>query len=279
MNRTLLFVLAVASFVTGTTGFVLGSRYLERFRQSDAISGNSGSVSVVDREYQRVPADVQAPWMTDFTLIERSGKPVRWSDLQGKVAVTSFFFSSCPATCLQQNQKVGEIQRSFAKENVVFLSITCDPDIDSPERLREYAAKLDADPKQWLFLTGDLTYIRRVAGELFSVALDKQTHSERLIVTDKWGNVRGNFLWNKLDQVTQLKVLVKELLAETEEPKELREKKAAAAIAAASLEAVDKPATPAAATDSEQGKTDEAAHPSAEIPADAADTAPAPQQP
>ena len=51
--------------------------------------------------------------MTGFTLTERSGKPVQWKDLAGKVTVTSFFFSACPATCLQQNQKVREIQQAF----------------------------------------------------------------------------------------------------------------------------------------------------------------------
>jgi cytochrome oxidase Cu insertion factor (SCO1/SenC/PrrC family) len=105
----------------------------------------------------------------------------------------------------------------------VFLSITCDPDIDTPERLSEYANRLEADPQQWLFLTGRLIYIRRVAGELFSVALDKQTHTERLIVCDKWGNTRGSFLWNKLDEVTQLKLLVDKLLTETEPPATTKE--------------------------------------------------------
>ena len=61
--------------------------------------------------------------------------------------------------------------------------------------------------QQWLFLTGELIYIRRVAGELFGVPLDKQTHTERLIVSDKWGNIRGTFHWNKLDEMTELKLL------------------------------------------------------------------------
>lgn len=231
MNRGVLLFLAIASFVVGTTSFVLGSRYLGQLRDAeDGVTGG-GSAREIDRTYQQVPRDAEAKWLTDFTLIERSGQRVRWSDLRGKVTVTSFFFSSCPATCLQQNQKVGEIQRSFTGKDVVFLSITCDPDIDSPERLREYAAKLDADPKQWLFLTGELLYTRRVAGELFSVALDRQTHSERLIVTDKWGNIRGTFLWNKLDQITQLKLLVDKLLSETAEPAEFVKKKAADAAA------------------------------------------------
>jgi protein SCO1 len=156
--------------------------------------------------------------MEGFTLTERSGKEVQWKDLEGKVRVVSFFFSSCPANCLQQNLKVREIQRAYAGKDLACVSITCDPDIDSPPRLREYAAKLEAPDDQWLFLTGRLIYIRRVANELFGVALDKQTHTERLIVCDKWGRQRGAFLWNRLDEMAQLRLLVDKLLAETEPP-------------------------------------------------------------
>lgn len=236
MNRNLLLVLAVALLLTGGATFVLGGLYIDRLSQT------AGSVSEPDPDYQMLPADAKSDWMTGFTLTERGGKNVRWDDLEGKVTITNFFFSSCPATCLQQSQKVGEILGSYKGREVVAVSITCDPDIDTPERLGEYADKLRADRKQWLFLTGDLTYIRRVAGELFSVALDKQTHTERLIVGDKWGNVRGTFLWNKHDEITKLRMLVDKLLAETEEPAELIEKKvqqAAAVGQAASLPAQD----------------------------------------
>jgi protein SCO1 len=230
MNRSVLILLAIVSFLTGTATFLLGSRYIEGLRDSkDEIIGRAGgSAQNSDRSYLVVPPEGKADWLTDFTLTERSGKPARWSDLNGKVRVTSFFFSACPSICLQQNQKVREIQRGYDGKEVVFLSITCDPETDSPERLREYASKLEADPSQWLFLTGDLIYIRRIAGEMFSVPLDKQTHSEKLLVSDKWGNRRGAFHWNKLNEVTQLKLLVDKLLAESEEPAEFREKKAAA---------------------------------------------------
>ena len=219
MNRSLLLGLAIASLATGGAGLVLGSMYIERLRQTPSHA------SEPDPDYLRVPADAKSPWMTGFTLTERSGKQVAWQDLRGKVTVTSFFFSSCPATCLQQNQKIHEIQQSFEGKNVDFVSITCDPEIDDPERLREYADKLGADRKQWHFLTGDLPYIRRVAGELFGVALDKHTHSELLIVGDKWGNSRGRFAWNKLDETTKLRQLVDHLLVETEEPSEFIEEK------------------------------------------------------
>jgi hypothetical protein len=67
-------------------------------------------------------------------------------------------------------------------------------------------------------LTGDLLYIRRIAGEIYLIPLDKQTHSERFFVTDKWGKLRGDFEWNKLDEITQMKLLLDELLAETAAP-------------------------------------------------------------
>jgi protein SCO1/2 len=219
MNRSLLLILAIASLATGGAGLVLGSMYIQR------LQPQPDSASEPDPEYRRVPADADSKWMTGFTLTDRSGKQIKWRDLEGKVTVTSFFFSACPATCLQQNMKVREIQQAYQGKDVVFLSITCDPEIDTPDRLREYADRLQADKTQWLFLTGDLPYIRRVAGELFGVPLDKQTHSELLIVGDKWGNLRGRQHWNKLDEVTKLKQQVDQLLVETEEPAELIEEK------------------------------------------------------
>lgn len=213
-----LFFSLILFLASGLALALVGYRVIASLRDSQAVASRSGSVSTPDPEYQKLPADSQSDWMTGFTLTERSGKEVQWQDLAGNVRVASFFFSSCPANCLQQNLKIREIQQSFQGQDVRFLSITCDPDIDTPERLREYANKLEADQNQWLFLTGKLVYIRRVAGELFSVALDKQTHTERLIVCDKWGTIRGTFLWNKLDEVTQLKLLVDKLLAENSPP-------------------------------------------------------------
>jgi protein SCO1/2 len=214
MNRTIFYTLLAAFFASGALATVMGYRLLA----GPQDASTAGSSSEPDPEYQRMPADGATDWMTGFTLTERSGKEVKWSDFEGQVRVVNFFFSSCPATCLQQNKKLQEIQQSYAGKDVICFSITCDPDIDDPQRLQEYAEKLGADRKQWLFLTGRLSYIRRVAVELFSVPLDKQFHSERLIVADKWGNIRGAFEWNDLTKVTQLRMLVDKLLVETEPP-------------------------------------------------------------
>lgn len=171
-----------------------------------------GSTSVPDPEYLQSPEDGQKDRLTGFTLTDQSGKKVRWEELNGQVRVVGFFFSSCPANCLQQNLAIRDLQRSYADKNVVFLCITCDPDIDSPERLREYATKLEALSPKWLFLTGGLPYIRRVANELFGVALDKKTHSESLIVADTQGRIQSTFEWSRLDKLAELRLLVDDLL-------------------------------------------------------------------
>src|SRR2546421_309631 len=158
MNRRAFFISFAAFLVSGAIFAGVGYRVVSTLREGRAAATGYGSQSTVDLEYQKLPADGQADWMEGFTLTERSGREVKWSDLGGKVRVVSFFFSSCPANCLRQNQKVGEIQRAYIGKDVVCVSITCDPDIDSPERLREYPAKHEAPPDQWLFLTGRLIY-------------------------------------------------------------------------------------------------------------------------
>lgn len=212
------FVVSLVALIASTAVFAAVAYKVSRDGKH-AATGH-GSEAVVDAEYQKLPPDSESDWLTDFTLTERSGKSVRWSELGEKVRVVSFFFSSCPANCLRQNMQVRDVEQAYAGKDVVCVSITCDPDVDSPERLAEYAVKLNASRDQWLFLTGKLIYIRRVAGELFGVALDKQTHTERLIVCDKWGKIRGTFLWNKLDEMAQLRLLVDKLLAETDPPPE-----------------------------------------------------------
>lgn len=210
MKRAVLAWLAVLLVVMGATGIWLGVKYA-------GAGSRSGSHAEVDPAYLEAPPDAAQKFLKDFTLTDESGRQLSSKDLRGKVYVTNFFFSTCPGTCLQQNQKIQEIERQYGPKGVRFLSITCDPEIDNPDRLREYARKLDADREHWSFLTGQLLYIRRVASEIYQVALNEKTHSERFFVTDKWGRIRGNFEWNRLDEITQMRLLLDKLLAETEE--------------------------------------------------------------
>ena len=164
-------------------------------------------------------------WVEDFSLVKRTNDGFDSSELRGKVWVTSFFFASCPSSCRQQNQTIGTLYRSLAKDGIQFVCITVDPENDTTERLREYADNFTSDVKNWMFLTGEYEYIRRIGSEKFQMAVGPQTHSSKLAVVDKWGNVRGQFSWDDDSELIALKKLTSELSNETEEPQEYIEKR------------------------------------------------------
>ena len=151
-------------------------------------------------------------WLSRFELIERSGQLVKSEQLLGQPYVVSFFFSTCPSICIQQNQKLQELQNMFAGQGVKFVAISVDPETDTPEVLTEYAARFGADPEQWLFMTGDLTYIRRVGGEIFRQPVNKQFHTERFVLVDPEGKIEGFYNWPDKPQFKKLQEKIREMI-------------------------------------------------------------------
>jgi cytochrome oxidase Cu insertion factor (SCO1/SenC/PrrC family) len=149
-----------------------------------------------------------------FTLTERSGKTFDSSALAGKVWVVSFFYSNCPGPCLKQNQALAAVASELADRDVRFVSITCDPAVDTPERLREYAARFQADPERWLFLTGNLDTIKEISSKQFLLTVDRQAHAERAIVIGRDGKIRDIFATLDPLEMQQMKKLLNELTEE-----------------------------------------------------------------
>ena len=150
--------------------------------------------------------------MSEFELTERSGEKITSDELKGTPYVVSFFFSTCPSICIQQNQKIQELQELFEDQGVRFVSISVDPQTDDPATLREYAARFDADEDQWLFMTGDLNYIRRVGAEVFRLAVDEKFHTEKLVLVGKQGEIIGYYEWPEKRQFEQLKTDIRKLV-------------------------------------------------------------------
>jgi cytochrome oxidase Cu insertion factor (SCO1/SenC/PrrC family) len=94
------------------------------------------------------------------------------------------------------------------------VSVTCDPDNDTPESLRRYADRFEADPARWKFLTGDMATIKTIANESFRLPAEVGVHSERGVVFDRQGRLRGGFHLLQADRVDLLKKLVREVLDE-----------------------------------------------------------------
>ncbi len=140
----------------------------------------------------------------DFTLIDHTHQSVRFSSLAGKVVVVNFIYTRCalPQFCLRVSNNFGVLQKRFARElgkDVVLLTITFDPQRDTPEALAAYAAPWKPDPQTWHFLTGPVADVRNVCA-LFGVEYfpdeGLMNHSLHTVVIDRTGrlvaNIEGN---------------------------------------------------------------------------------------
>jgi len=159
---------------------------------------------------------VDAPNLADvpFTLRDQTGAEFSSESLKGRVWMGAIFFANCPGPCFRENQAIAEILREIDDPDFLVVSLTCDPANDTPEALATYAARFDANPKRWKFLTGDLKLIEQVGQKVFRLPVELGVHSERGVVFDRQGRMRGGYHLLQQDRVDMLKKLIREVLAE-----------------------------------------------------------------
>jgi cytochrome oxidase Cu insertion factor (SCO1/SenC/PrrC family) len=181
--------------------------HLVRRNRSDDVPPPAPPVVVL-------PAGIQ---VGDFTLTERSGRTFQSKELAGKVWVASFFFTGCPGPCIKLNTQIAALARDLSDVDVTFVSITVDPEHDTPEALVRYADHYGADPAKWLFLTGDRAEIERVAVEQFRLPVEKASHSTRLVLVGPAGDGEW-FDSEDPRELTVLKMKIFRYLEEQEPP-------------------------------------------------------------
>ena len=130
----------------------------------------------------------------DFTLVNQHGAPTRLSDSRGRVTVVDFIYTRCPLpeVCPRLSANFARLGRRFAGQAVSLVSITLDPQYDTPGILARYAKRWSAKPEQWNFLTGPLEDIQRIAvslGMAFWPEDGSITHTTRTVVIDKQGRL------------------------------------------------------------------------------------------
>ena len=143
-----------------------------------------------------------------FSLTERSGATVTDKDLRGSVWVGSFIFTRCNGTCPAVTSSMQRLQKDLAVElpggKLKLVTFTVDPARDDLNALKAYAESRKADPKNWLFLTGDEKVIHTLMQEQFKQAVERRVgpdvkegdefdHSTRLVVVDKGGVIRAMY--------------------------------------------------------------------------------------
>lgn len=108
----------------------------------------------------------------DFILTERNGQKIHKSDLLGKVWIADLIYTQCTTECLLLSSRMAQLQAVFSQEkDVLLVSVTVDPEHDTPEVLQRYAERYNAHARQWLFLTGEKEAIYRLAQEGFRLGV------------------------------------------------------------------------------------------------------------
>jgi protein SCO1/2 len=90
-----------------------------------------------------------------FAFVNQDGQRFTDKDVEGKVYVAEYFFTTCPGICPTMNNNMRKVYDRFKEEEkFLILSHTCDPDRDSVQQLKYYADSMAVDTKKWVFLTG-----------------------------------------------------------------------------------------------------------------------------
>lgn len=144
--------------------------------------------------------------VTDFTLTNQAKGTVSLSDLRGKVWVADIIFTRCAGPCAKMTRQFSALQNVLSNESGVHLvSLTADPEYDTPEVLTRYGEKFNADQKRWTFLTGTKKDLYRLAMDGLLLALEEKTpesrenendlfiHSTRFVLIDKQGVMRAAY--------------------------------------------------------------------------------------
>jgi protein SCO1 len=141
-----------------------------------------------------------------FSLTDQSAQPFNDSALRGRPWLASFFFASCAGPCPRMNTALFQIQEStYRFAGLRILSITVDPDNDTPEVLARVAKRYKADPARWTFLTGPIGTITALAREGFLAAIDKdRTHSTRVMLVDGASRLRGAYPLDDVETAPKL---------------------------------------------------------------------------
>ncbi len=171
------------------------------------------------RNYRDVPA---------IDLTDQSGDAFKLSELQGRIWVANFIFTSCNAECLVLSHNMSSLQKEYADDDsIAFVSFSVDPETDNPERLSQYAKIRKADLSTWRFLTGDAGKLQSLVRDSFLlpgavtpeeraklVGKDQMLHSNKFAIVDATGKVRAYVDGLGYDAVKKAKEVISTLQAE-----------------------------------------------------------------
>ena len=159
--------------------------------------------------------------IADFELTNQNGQKITNKNYKDKIYVADFFFTRCQTICINMAYNMGELQNLYKKDtDIMFLSHSVTPEIDSVTVLKEYADRKGVIDGKWNITTGAKTHIYELARKSYFAVLDEGTgdendfiHTEQFVLVDKEKRIRGYYDGTKKEDMEKLKkdiVLLKE---------------------------------------------------------------------
>ncbi len=153
----------------------------------------------------------------EFYFTDSQDKIISRADLDGKVWVADFIFTTCNMACPVLTGNMNLVHKEFQNnDNVRIVSISVYPEYDTPEVLKKYASQYDANTNRWHFLTGPEENVQDVIKNGFKMGdyEDIIFHSEKFALVDQKGRLRGYYSGMQTEDVARLKKDMKKLLKE-----------------------------------------------------------------
>jgi len=160
--------------------------------------------------------------IADFSLTNQNGKTVTQKDFNGKIYVADFFFTTCPNICIAMTDNLLKVQEKIKNNpNVMLLSHSVTPKIDSVPQLKKYAIEKGVIDQKWNLVTGDKKEIYELARKSYLAVKEDgdggpfdMIHTENFILVDPERRVRGFYDGTDLEEIQrlfeELEILVQE---------------------------------------------------------------------
>ena len=149
--------------------------------------------------------------ISDFTLTNQNGETVTQKKYDNKIYVADFFFTTCQSICPIMTKNMKDIQDKLIKDSeVLLLSHTVFPEIDSVEVLKKYAVENNVIDSKWDLVTGDKKEIYDLARKSYLAAKDNSfgeydmIHTENFVLIDKKKQIRGFYDGTNKQEIVRL---------------------------------------------------------------------------
>lgn len=159
-------------------------------------------------------------YIPEFRFYDQDSTLRGREEMEGKITIVDFFFTSCPSICPVMSTEMERVQDAFRDEDLVQIySISIDPDYDTPPVLTEYAERHGARKDKWHFLSGPKKETHELARCGFVLPIvdggsvpDDFIHSDKFVLIDEQGRIRGYYSGTNREGVDQLILETKVLL-------------------------------------------------------------------